>query len=170
MFDLLEEGWGLNPTGIFRQTLLDEMNVGVRTTRHLLDQVQESDWEYRPKEGMRSLHELAQHLCQIPAVDLAILQEQSQTQIQQLESSLVGTTAEDLGSIMEKGVRQLTQYMEALDSETFLTHQTKAFYADHGTTQVRWLVEIVTHVFHHRAQLFQYLKEREYPVNMFDLY
>ncbi|MEW9033951.1 MAG: DinB family protein, partial [Planifilum fimeticola] len=26
------------------------------------------------------------------------------------------------------------------------------------------------HVYHHRAQLFQYLKQLGHPVNMFDLY
>ncbi|MDR6225748.1 DinB family protein [Desmospora profundinema] len=160
----------MEKTPVFRQTLLDELSLGIRTTRHLLNQVEADDWEYRPREGMRTLLELAQHLCQIPAVDLAIMQEHSQTQVQELEVQLAADTAEKLGSIMERGFRELSDYMESLDPDTFLHHETKAFYADHGTPQVRWLLEVVTHVFHHRAQLFQYLKERGHPVNMFDLY
>ncbi|WP_371268621.1 DinB family protein [Bacillus licheniformis] len=51
-----------------------------------------------------------------------------------------------------------------------MTKKTKPFYLDEGMTQSRWLTETLTHIFHHRAQLFNYLKQLGYDVNMFDLY
>ncbi|WP_370733829.1 DinB family protein [Paenibacillus dakarensis] len=36
--------------------------------------------------------------------------------------------------------------------------------------QAKWLIEIVTHAQHHRAQMFNYLKTLGYQVSMFDLY
>ncbi|SIT09231.1 DinB family protein [Kroppenstedtia eburnea] len=59
---------------------------------------------------------------------------------------------------------------EKITRLTALRRETRPFYADHALTQAKWLTEIVTHIFHHRAQLLNYLKELGHPVNMFDLY
>ncbi len=60
--------------------------------------------------------------------------------------------------------------MSGLSEHDFLHKQSKPFYMEHGSTQAKWLVEIVTHAFHHRAQLFTYLKESGLAITMFDLY
>lgn len=44
------------------------------------------------------------------------------------------------------------------------------FYHEHSATQAPWFTESVTHMFHHRSQLFTYVKLRGYEVSMFDLY
>lgn len=90
--------------------------------------------------------------------------------MRRLESEHASSDPEKLCEWMEEGFQSLCDYMRGLDEESFLTRRTKPFYADHGSTQAKWLVEIVTHVYHHRAQLFQYLKQLGHPVNMFDLY
>lgn len=71
---------------------------------------------------------------------------------------------------MQKGFDAFQTYMTSLSDEDFLTKKTKPFYLDEGMTQSRWLTETLTHIFHHRAQLFNYLKQLGYDVNMFDLY
>ncbi|GAA5346223.1 hypothetical protein PLACP1_23840 [Planifilum fimeticola] len=157
-------------TEALRELLLEELGAGVRTTKKLLARVRPGEWDFRPADNMRSLGELANHLAQIPLVDLAILQEKSEEEVRRLESEYASSDPEKLCEWMEEGFQSLCDYMRGLDEETFLTRTTKPFYADHGSTQAKWLVEIVTHVYHHRAQLFQYLKQLGHPVNMFDLY
>lgn len=60
--------------------------------------------------------------------------------------------------------------MNGLTDEEFMQKTTQPFYLEHGSTQAKWLIEIVTHAQHHRAQMFNYLKAQGYEVSMFDLY
>ena len=154
-----------------KQMLYEELELITRTTANLLEKIAPEDWDFRPQENMRSLKELACHLVAIPAVDLLILQEKSQEEVHELEAQIeAGENRHAWIQSMQSGVEELKQYMDNLSDEDFLQRKTKPFYLDHGTVQAKWLIEIVTHAQHHRAQLFTYMKTKGYDVNMFDLY
>lgn len=160
----------MSDVSLMRDVLLEELKAGVRTTRNLLAKIEADQWTYRPAENMMSLLELARHLAQIPLIDLAILQEKEEVEVKRLEKETEYETADKLTALMEQGLEELSRYMKSLTEEDFLHKETRPFYANHLSTQAKWLTEIVTHVFHHRAQLFNYLKQLGHPVNMFDLY
>ncbi|RPF53220.1 DinB family protein [Aquisalibacillus elongatus] len=154
-----------------KDVLYHEMEVAIRSTQNLLMKVFEDHWTYQPQENMRTLKELATHLVSIPAIDLYIMQEESHETIQQLEAKYEAlTTADDMCVAFEDGYNKLKEYMNTLSDDDFLHKTTKAFYMEKGQSQAQWLMEVMTHMFHHRAQLFNYLKQLEYDVSMFDLY
>lgn len=156
-----------------RDLLLSELYIAVRTTKELLKKVSEEDFSYQPTEKMRTLLEQANHLVQIPFVDIAIGQEKTEAEIRQLEKDLYSTDVIKLGDVMERGFHELKAYYESLSEEDFLEKVTKPFYFSPdmaGHTQAKWLIETTTHAFHHRGQFFNYLKELGKEVNMFDLY
>ncbi|MFT0802847.1 DinB family protein [Bacillus swezeyi] len=161
----------MNAVHTLRDVLLHEMETGIRSTCLLLQKVKETDWSYRPADNMRSLKELADHLIAIPETDLAIMQEKKQSDITELEKRY-GTlqSAEEMTAAMEKGYEQFKSFFTSMPDEEFLTKKTTPFYLETGLTQSRWLAETLTHIFHHRAQLFNYLKQLGYHINMFDLY
>jgi uncharacterized damage-inducible protein DinB len=160
----------MNATVSLTETLLEEFYTVVRTTSNLLKKADQSVYDFRPADNMRTFLELANHLVQIPHVDLAILQEKSEKEIRELEKKLSAQNVAELTHVLEEGYHLLKSYFLSLSEEDFLNKETKAFYAEKGMTQAKWLVEIVTHAFHHRAQLFTYLKQTKHEVNMFDLY
>ena len=160
----------MSETSTVRELLLAELALAVRTTGTLLEKVTPELWGFRPKEEMRTVLELANHLTQIPLVDLAILQERSQEEIHALEQALSASDAPHMRANMENGLNELSAYMSGLSEHDFLHKQSKPFYMEHGSAQAKWLVETVTHAFHHRAQLFTYLKESGLAITMFDLY
>ncbi len=160
----------MSETSTVRELLMAELALAVRTTGALLEKVTPELWGFRPREEMRTVLELANHLTQIPLVDLAILQERSQEEVHALEQALSASDAPHMRANMENGLNELSAYMSGLSEHDFLHKQSKPFYMEHGSTQAKWLVEIVTHAFHHRAQLFTYLKESGVAINMFDLY
>ncbi|MBU9711704.1 DinB family protein [Evansella tamaricis] len=154
-----------------KQFLWEELELIVRTTENLIKKVAPDDWSYRPRENMRSLLEIAQHLVAIPSVDLLILQEGKEEEVKKLETEIAkATDADSLIRWMTEGLNDLKEYMNGLSEDEFIHKKTKPFYLDHGTEQAKWLVEIVTHTMHHRSQLFTYLKQTGYEVSMFDLY
>lgn len=160
----------MNATGSLTETLLEEFYIVVRTTNNLLKKADPSVYDFRPADNMRSFLELANHLVQIPHIDLAILQEKSEKEIRELEKKLSAENVAELTHVLDEGYHLLKSYFLSLSEEDFLNKETKAFYAEKGMSQAKWLVEIVTHAFHHRAQLFTYLKQTKHEVNMFDLY
>lgn len=154
-----------------KKYLFEELTLITNTTAGLIRKISAEDWTYQPRENMRSLLELVQHLVAIPAVDLLILQEKSREEVNSLEAVFAqDRDPESLINRMTKDLDKLKAYMEALSDEDFLFKKTTPFYLPHGTEQAKWLIEIVTHAQHHRGQLFTYLKTKGYEVNMFDLY
>ncbi|MFD1413068.1 DinB family protein [Oceanobacillus jeddahense] len=161
----------MHAVSILRDELLTELELGIRSMEGLLKKVGEKDWNYRPAENMRSLKELAQHIASIPEVDLNLWQEKDQKAIQDLEAKYEKLeSSEKMIKAMNQGFQLYKNYMLSLSDEDFLTKKTKPFYLEKGETQAHWLVEEVSHVFHHRGQFFNYLKQLGYDINMFDLY
>ncbi|MDF2650544.1 MAG: DinB family protein [Paenibacillus sp.] len=154
-----------------RDHLLHELEHGVKTTQRLVSRITPEQWSYRPKGNMRTLQELTRHLVMVPATDMAILQEKKGPEFDRIEGDVESVTdPRQLCELMQQSYESLKAYMTSLDEDHFLNLSTKPFYSDQGSVQVKWLIEIVTHVFHHRAQLFNYLKELGHDINMFVLY
>ena len=161
----------MNTTYGVKHLLFEELEHIVKTSCNLIRKISPVHWDYKPGDNMRNLKELVQHLVSVPVVDLLILQEKSESEIRALEAEIAaGTEKETLISWMNSGTADVKHYMEELTEEEFLRKKTKPFYLEHGSVQAKWLIEIVTHVQHHRAQMFNYLKTLGYEVNMFDLY
>lgn len=154
-----------------KHLLFEELEHIVRTSSNLIRKISPEHFEYKPVENMRTLKELVQHLVSVPSVDLLILQEKGESDIRGLEGEInADTDHEALVRWMTSGMEDVKRYMEELPEEQFLHKATKPFYLEHGSVQAKWLIEIVTHAQHHRAQMFTYMKMLGYEVNMFDLY
>lgn len=147
-----------------RGMLLAELERMARNCCMLGRLVEARHLEWRPQPNMRSLIELANHLAQIPLVDLRILSGAKQEEVHELEDSLWRDNPEAWCTLLREGYTEVRQYMEALSFDQYENGSGTAYY---GRTQTNgmWLLEIVTHLTHHRAQLFMYLKLNGYPVN-----
>jgi uncharacterized damage-inducible protein DinB len=162
-----------NVTGVMevRNHLLHELELAVRTSGSLIGRIQPEQWSYQPKENMRNLLQLVQHLVGIPATDLAIMQEKTQSEIEQIEKEIDAIqTPDELIQRFETHYRAFQTYMMGLSEEELLHKSTKAFYSEHGSVQIKWLIETVTHSFHHRSQLYNYLKQIGHDIEFFVLY
>lgn len=161
-----------NGVASIKDILFEELELGVRTAARLISRIDSEQWEFRPSERMRTLRELVQHLAAIPDVDVAISKEATEPEIRNLEKEYkaLGSDHSALSDAMQRGLEQLKLHYGSMLDEEFLNHRTKPFYVDHEQLQSKWLVETTTHFFHHRSQLYQYLKQLGHDVNMMDLY
>ncbi|WP_152392943.1 DinB family protein [Paenibacillus guangzhouensis] len=161
----------MNGVQQIRDHLLDELELVVRTVESLLARINQDEWGYRPASNMRTLLELTHHLVSIPVTDLAILQEKTQEEVEQIETSVKLMKApQELAARFRENYDLLREYMLSLSEDELLNKSTKAFYLEHGTVQIKWLIEIVTHSFHHRSQLYNYLKQKGHELQFFMLY
>lgn len=152
-----------------QQDLFDELQTLRRSLVKLLPEMPPHAEDWRPHEAVRTAWEVANHMVQIPAVDTAISQETSHAAIQAMERELTADTVEGLLAIWDRGVAEATAHFGAMEPEQFENQETTSFYGARMTAKA-WLLGIVTHTYHHRAQLFTYLKLKGRPVNMSHLY
>lgn len=150
-----------------QQDLFDQFNALDRSLKLLLPELpsQENDW--RPRENMRSLWELANHLAQAPAIGVSIAKGDSESVVHGREVELNRTSVDGLLSVWEQGINELKSYFGALSQEDFENMTTTAFY-DYTAPAKTWLLETLTHVHHHRAQLFNCLKESGRDLDGYD--
>jgi len=154
-----------------RDHLLTELETGVRTGEALIRLIRPEDWSYRPQDNMRSLPELVRHLALVPRSDLKIMQEGNAEEVGAIESSLDNETdPEFLASALRESFEQYKAYITSLSLEDLMTRSTKAFYAESGHTQIQWQIETLTHLFHHRSQLYNYLKQLGHELHFSMLY
>ena len=152
-----------------RGLLLNELDWIVANCCRLFELVKKENLDWRPRDDMRKLKELANHLAQIPAVDLRIIKGDGEMDVEKFEESLNGDTAGDWCSAMKEGASNLRRFMELLSFDDYENGSATAYF---GRTQThgRWLLEAINHIYHHRSQLFIYLRLIGYDIGTRDLY
>jgi uncharacterized damage-inducible protein DinB len=152
-----------------RGLMLGELERITANIRRLFALIQPEHYNWRPREGMRSLAALANHLAQIPSVDYSLLRGSTEEQIVALETELTRDNAEGWREVLTAGAAELARYIEHLTHDEYENNSGTAYF---GRTQTNaaWLLEIITHLYHHRSQLFTYLKLNGYAVNTHTLY
>jgi uncharacterized damage-inducible protein DinB len=152
-----------------QQDLLKAVTQLNGSLEELFAQIQPDQLDWRPHENMRTVMELANHLAQVPSVDLKIMQGGTEAEVRALEASLRRSSPAELIHVWRSGVGAVAEFYDGLTAEQFSTQVGTAFYG-HAMPLSEWLLEIITHGYHHRAQLFTYLKMLGRPVDMFTLY
>lgn len=147
-----------------RGLLLAELARIARSCCRLGRLTRPDDLEFRPKPGMRSLLELGNLMGSAPLVDLRILSGAKQDEVREYEDGLWRDAPEDWCDLLRDGYEQVRRYMEQLSFDQYENNSGTAYY---GRTQTNaaWLLEIVTHLHHQRAQYFTYLRLLEYEVD-----
>jgi uncharacterized damage-inducible protein DinB len=152
-----------------RALLLAELEWISGNCQRLIRMVKPEHLDYRPFPEMRSLLELLNHLAQIPAIDLLILRGAAEGEVQKAEQAWFRNTPDEAADALRQGSLALREYIDKLSLDQFENESGTAFYG-RTQTNAKWLLEIVTHLYHHRAQLHMYLKLNGYPVNTRTLY
>jgi uncharacterized damage-inducible protein DinB len=125
--------------------------------------------EFRPAEGMRSLGELVDHFAAQPLVDLAVLQGSPRPVTETIEETLHSARPGEWAEIFERGIRAAEEYFGSMSEEDFEGRTTRAHYGTAHPQSV-WLLDIISHIYHHRGQLYVYLKMLGAPVDVEHLY
>jgi len=152
-----------------REHFILQLTAVAGTAAYLLGLCPRDKLEHRPGEGMRSLGELADHFAAQPLVDLAVMQGTPVEVAETIEETLHSGRPSEWVEIFERGIRATVEYFESMPEDEFETKMTRAHYGT-AKTQALWLLEMIGHVYHHRGQLYVYLKMFGLPVDVEHLY
>jgi uncharacterized damage-inducible protein DinB len=154
---------------VTRELLIGRLKALAESCTGLFEACPPSRLDWRPAPRVRSLQELGDHFAAAPLVDLAVMQGNPRQVTEAIEEALHGAGPADWTEVFERGVRAVVEFFGSLDDEAFASKMTRAHYGT-ARTPAEWLMEALSHVAHHRGQLYLYLRMLGAPVGPEALY
>ncbi|MHA1135341.1 MAG: hypothetical protein ACTSSE_02525 [Candidatus Thorarchaeota archaeon] len=153
--------------------LLHSLEHESRQARFVLAAAKDTDLKFTPKDELKPLVDLANHLAQIPTIDFKFFSMDFKTfeEAQAMEKELRRDTIDDLLALFDQGLEKIKEYVSKLTDEQIQENNLKAFYEDGpAKSWSHYIPEITTHLAMHKMQLWMYLKLAGAPVSMWTYY
>ncbi|PFA24449.1 MULTISPECIES: DinB family protein [Bacillus cereus group] len=142
---------------MFVQAALHQLKVAIDTSIAMLNQLTELDLQSEPIPNKRSLFEMYAHLSLICHADLLILNEATQEELHNFYLEHTPKTLHQMKQNMFRGYTLLSKtFLSYSDDE--LAESTTSYWGV-SYSRFEWLLEIVTHFYHHRGQIHILLVE-----------
>lgn len=133
------------------KSVLNQIHIAVNSTIDIMDKLETSDLAIQPTENKLSIGQLAAHLSLICQADLLISDEASEEQMSIFYSSNHLQTILEVKETLLANYNLLeNRYLEYTKEELM---QTTTSYWGVSYTRFEWLLEISSHLYHHRGQL-----------------
>jgi len=163
--------------GTISNLLQDMLEHESNQTKYVLAAAKDADLKFTPKEGLRPLIDLANHLAQTPIIDLKFYSMEFKTfeEVQAMEKELRKESIDELLKVYDQGIEKIKEFISKLSDEQLLennlTVYLSAFYQDGPEKSwSHYIPEITTHLAMHKMQLWMYLKLAGAPVSMWTYY
>lgn len=138
----------MNP---YCERALHQIKVAVTTIIEMIDKLEETDFPKRPTSNKHSIGELLEHIALICKADALIAEGASQDEMSAFYSSVVYENLAEIKVALQENYQLLEDKFMAF-TEGELQQEITSFW---GVTYTRfeWLLEIISHIYHHRGQL-----------------
>lgn len=148
---------------------LNQIKIALTTTADILGTLEEIDLQLRPSSNKYSIGELLEHIATICKADLFISEGATQQEMDELYRNASYKNTNDIKNALIVNYQSLEEsYMRLTDAEL---QQDITSYWDVTYTRYEWLLEIVSHVYHHRGQLHAMLVhcfDKEPNISLFE--
>lgn len=135
----------------YTTSALNQIEIALNTTIEIIDALEESDLQKRLSVNKRSLGELLEHIAVICKADFLISNGATQEEMNDYYSSISLKSVKDVKEAIVDNYHFLKDnYMNLTETQL---HELSTSYWGTTYTKYEWLIEIVAHVYHHRAQL-----------------
>lgn len=154
-------------------TLLDVYLHEAAQAKTVISIIKPEYFSFTPKEGMRSLIELTNHLVQIPFIDLKLFSGEFSDfeQTRKYEAELNRFKVDELLKVYDDGVEEVKSYFTAMSDQEFFTFNVNPFYVKGSAKNwAFYLPESITHIAMHKMQLWMYLRLLGAKINMMTYY
>jgi uncharacterized damage-inducible protein DinB len=132
-----------------------QIRVAVKSIVEVVDCLEENDLQQRPTTTKQSIGELLGHIATICRADYYIAEGANQKEMAAFYSSVSLDSKEEIKEELLNNYTFLQEQFMRFNEEQLHEEMTSYW----GTTYSRyeWLLEIVTHLYHHRGQLHSML-------------
>ncbi len=135
----------------YTASALNQIEIALKTIIEMIETLKEADLQKRPASSKRSIGELLEHITVICKADLLISNGATQKEMAEYYSSVSLKSVKVVKDAIAYNYEILKDSYRNL-TESELQERTTSYW---GATYTRyeWLLEIVAHIYHHRAQL-----------------
>ncbi|MEH7454344.1 DinB family protein [Gottfriedia acidiceleris] len=130
----------------------------------MIDLINEDDLNFRPVEDKKSIGELVQHLCELIGADMEIISGVNQEMMVNYYTGVKCKSLVDMKSLLQKNFHELKEFYFNL-KEIDLVEKTTSYWGLQYS-KFEWLLEILVHFTHHRAQLHMLLVQKKGDINI----
>ncbi|WP_028546979.1 DinB family protein [Paenibacillus taiwanensis] len=150
------------------EAALHQLKVAVHSIVTMMDQLTDSELDISPIANKRSLRGLIVHLSMICMADIRIAEGESEEAMRVFYKEYEPRTLQHAKEVTLAGLHQLESIYGAY-SEAELQEMTTSYWGV-SYSRYEWLMEMVGHLYHHRAQLHMMMAEhvREPKVALFE--
>ena len=153
--------------------LLDMLEHESKQARFVMAAAKDTDLNFTPKDEIRPLIDLMNHMAQIPIIDFKFFSMEFKAfdEVKAMEKDLRHDSLDDMLTIYDKGIEIIKEFISKLTDEQALEDNLKAFYQEGPKKSwAHYIPEITTHLAMHKMQLWMYLKLAGAPVSMWTYY
>jgi hypothetical protein len=113
--------------GTISKLLLNMLEHESSQTRFVLAAAKEADLSFAPKEGLRPLIDLANHLAQIPLIDLKFYSMEFKRfeEVQAMEKELRTESIDKMLIVYDQGIEKIKKFISKLSDEQLLENNLK---------------------------------------------
>lgn len=141
-----------------------QLKYSVKSVLQLMEQLKEEDLSFRPILHKKSIGELLQHICELIEADLFISKGSSYEEMEKHYQSVKCISIEEMRYLLKDGLTKLeSTYMDLNEDE--LNHKNTSYWGV-NYTRFEWLLEILVHFTHHRAQLHMLMVQKFGDINI----
>lgn len=138
----------MNP---YLQATFNQISISIQSIADLLDELEPGDLDAQPTENKLSIGQLFVHMALICKADLLIANEASEEEMSTFYASNHFTAIGDMKDALLTNFSSLkTRYINYTEDE--LMQKTTSYWGV-SYTRYEWLLEISSHLYHHRGQL-----------------
>lgn len=140
---------------MYRKEVLHQLSVAIESSINMLEQAPDDLLDWKPAENKRSVRELFVHLALLCKADYFIMEGHSQKYMKEFYLQAQPHTKQEIKECMSDSFHFLSE-VSAKFTETELNEQ-KASYWGTVYSRFEWLLQILSHFYHHRAQIHSFL-------------
>ena len=151
---------------MFVQSALHQLQVAVDTSIQMLNRYKEDELKIQPIHSKRCLFERCAHVSRICNADLLILKSNTEKELHTFYKEQTPETIMQIQQTMIQGYDLLSKTFLSYSNEQLA--EIKTAYWGISYSRFEWLLEIVTHFYHHRGQvhilLCEHIKDPNIPL------
>ena len=136
---------------MYIEAAFHQLDVAAASLSKMFACMDETMLAERPFEKKRSIGELASHISIVMQADLEIMNGSSAEEMDRFYRMKEENTLEGMQKALSEGLERLTAVYRSF-SENELAEPMTSYWGV-SYTRYEWLLEIVAHLYHHRAQL-----------------
>lgn len=143
--------------------ILRQLQYVEKTILSLFFKVDVHAWKIKKNDNIRSIFEICQHITTIPVADYLLSKSASHQEMEAFYKQHQLQKIEDMTSYFSQAMEQL--YYQIIHMSFDEQYYATTSYWGVTYTKKEWILEILMHLTHHRAQLYFQLKEGGVPVS-----